>query len=260
MLKKEKAFTVLTPSIDCETNAWQLIRLESGETGWVKKDDLEKNSSKVLMAETGCKKSIDSKCAAKVNEELKSLSIPDQDFSKSSEIFAKPFSQSGKVSFNKPDWQCVDPKDEGDDNYTSYPGGIGYSGTTLTAKIIPSEKNDLSTLATLTNLLDKTEKDLETKYKKPLSDPMNPFYGIGFSNLKDSITKCFNKQKYKLSPCLIKPEILTELLSHITSFEMPPPEEKQVFLLNIPTVVGGGDHLFTVAGVKSSLAVGCMGI
>ncbi|MBI2605106.1 MAG: DUF1402 family protein [Deltaproteobacteria bacterium] len=52
--EKATGYKVLAPAIDCEAEAWSLVRTDDGTTGWVKNSDLEKSSSKQLVVAPKC--------------------------------------------------------------------------------------------------------------------------------------------------------------------------------------------------------------
>lgn len=170
--EKEKTFTVLAPSVDCETNAWKLIKLSSGETGWIKNDVLEKNTAKLMVADVKCKSAVDNKCVQSLNTQLKDYKIE----TKNNEFFAKPYSKSKTANFSNADWECREKSDSNDpwartvgaiSGYGTS-GGMGM-GTGMAFNVKPpisrleAPKNTTEDLDSFLSQLDEKEKAFEKK-------------------------------------------------------------------------------------------------
>jgi hypothetical protein len=231
--EKDKTFNVVAPSVDCEANGWALIKLNTGETGWIKKDELEKNTAKVLIADVKCKTNVDLKCTNNIKDQLKDLAITEKVNSKTTELYAKPYSNSGKYSFARPDWECravvVQKQSQGayqNNNlaYTSYPlPGV---------KMIEAAKNSMKDLSEVNEVIKEKMKAIEKKYDMSTTDPLHPLVDYNFAAISYGISNCINRQKYNLSPCQMDAKGIVEFVKSINIDRAPNTEEKKFFFYN----------------------------
>lgn len=234
---KEKSFQVIAPTIDCEANTWELIKLSSGESGWIKKDDLDKTTAQMLIAKSKCAPKTDAKCSEQVKEKIKDSIIADADNSKG-EIFVSPFTKGKKAAFKNPDWQCADPQASVAGASAGYSsgsfGGFGFTYTSsggggyAAAPSAPTKKigkpiNSDEVLKEIISKIDQKEKAIEAFYKAPLSDPRNPYSGSPFGEFKKGIEKCVNKQIYHLDSC---PLDLSQVEKLLSAMELKPKVSK----------------------------------
>lgn len=212
IVDKEKTFEVLAPTIDCDANAWELIKTSTGEIGWIKHDDLEKNTAKILITEPKCSFKPDLKCIAQFKSEL-GENLIDPAKSKN-EFFMKPFSTSGNASFKVADWECRAKEDKEDSGlysnsnwsgsayYSSYNnGGGGGTGFSMPARKIGPPVYSDEELQQAQNKIDNKLKELETFYKAPLDSPKNPYSITTLPFLKSGLKRCVDKQAFKLDNC-----------------------------------------------------------
>lgn len=267
--EKEKTFKTIVPTIDCEANAWQLIELESGEVGWIKKDDLESSTSKLLVADQKCKTTVDAKCSAKVNEQLKKMSINYPEKNPEKEILARPYSLSKKISFDKPDWSCVKKDEAQNDLDAGYnmsgsvtagstgtalsgivSGSYGYPTTVPQPPKVSEKINSMEDLNSYLNLISLKKKEIEEKFKAPLTDPLNPYYDVDLDYLKKGVTYCLNKQKYNLSNCQINKSLFEDLIKKIGVEKNVSSEDKNILKMNFTAVLSGASQLHTKDSIK----------
>lgn len=258
---KEKSFQVIAPSIDCESNTWELIKLSTGEIGWIKKDDLDKTTSKILIAEPKCVSKIDLQCSAQIKEQLKKQVLTES--TNRSEIFLSPKSNSKKTAFKNPDWQCREKVETEEDNspygssYSNIPsgnssgnggisGGFGTSGggfygnpANTTAKKIGAPKNSDADLAAAISKIDQKILEIETNFKAPINDPRNPMASIPLPMFKENIKKCVNKQLYKLDNCQLDLGQIDKLLAQIDSKKRPGKDELGLLNYNLSVMPMG---------------------
>lgn len=224
--EKEKSFQMIAPSIDCEANTWELIKLSSGETGWIKKDDLDKTTSKILIAENRCAPKVDLKCSESLRKQIKDNLI-DGSSKQTNEIYLSPFSNGKKASFNIADWECISAKKDlpaPSGTALSAPSGGGmiggsgfYGSAAATAPVIKIGKatNTENSLKDVISKIDQKKKEIEDYYKAGITDPINPYSSVPLGYLKDGIQKCANKQIYKLNNCQLDLSQVDKLLSAI---------------------------------------------
>jgi hypothetical protein len=251
--EKEKTFKVIAPSIDCETNTWELIKLSSGELGWIKKDDLEKTTSKILVPKMNCTQQVDVKCANSIKEKLKDQLALGGEVSKT-EIYVTPKSNAKKAAFKKPDWQCQEKEEEeamanppsalpssGSGGY--YPSvGSGMYGSPM--PMVPANKigkaiHTDAVMNDLIKLIDQKKKEAENFYKAPLNEPINPYSGIPFDAFKEGIEKCKNRQVYNLKPCQLDFKEVNKLLAAIDVSKKPSKDDRLFLITNMGMIPMG---------------------
>ena len=252
--EKEKSYQIIAPSIDCESNTWELIKLVSGEIGWIKKDDLEKSSSKILIAKTKCAPKIDMKCAKSIEEKLGNNFIKNSG-NVTGELFAQPYSISKKIAFKNADWNCKANYDTLDDfaqssgyysGFTQFNQGFQVGvGMGSGAPPIPEVKkigkatNTEASLKISLEKISQKQKEIEEFYKAPLNDPKNPYSTIPFIDFKNKIEACVYKQVYKLDNCQLD---LTQVDKLINSIELNPKiskDDKSFLAINFIWVAMG---------------------
>jgi hypothetical protein len=201
---KEKTFEVVAPTIDCEANTWELIKLSSGEAGWIRKEELEKNTAKILIAEPKCNSRPDVNCIAKLKDELKDILYPNE--KNKDQMFLKPSTKSKKASFSNPDWECrADDVHANNGNFNNggYSLGMTMTGNYYgpTAKKIAAPVNTNDELKNTLTKIDEKTKQLEEYYKAPIDSPHNPYSNISLGTLKIMVKRCAEKQSYNLESC-----------------------------------------------------------
>lgn len=220
IVEKNHSFDVIAPTIDCEANPWELIKTSSGEIGWIKKEDLEKNTTKALVATPKCSNKPEFKCVSQLKEEYKDLLVED----KSSEVFLRPFSPTGKSSFKTPDWECRDSSRKETDKFSlynsastsGYPGGIIGGGFAVPTRKIPAPVNTDEDLKKIVEKIDLKMKEIENFYQAPLDSPKNPFANSYMNYFKTSIQRCADKQLFKLDVCALKLDRIETFLASVT--------------------------------------------
>lgn len=219
IVEKNNSFDVIAPTIDCDANAWELIKTSTGEIGWIKKDDLEKNTAKALVAVPKCSNKPDLKCVSQIKQEYKDLLVEDT----SSELFFRPFSQSGKSSFKTPDWECRDSSVSNPNKFSyssngftpGYPGGVIGGGVAMPARKITAPVYSDDELKNTLQKIDSKIKELENFYQARLDSPKNPFGNSYMTSFKNTVQKCADKQFFKLDNCSLN---LGNIEKFLTSF------------------------------------------
>jgi hypothetical protein len=255
---KNKTFKSLVPTVDCEANAWQLIELESGEVGWIKKDDLEKNTAKFLVDDKKCKTTVDAKCSAKVSEQLKQMKIDYPEKSSGKDILARPYSLSSEVAFVNADWSCINkPKETAESSGhgsastptpvpTSSPGGFPtFQMQAPKPPRILEKKISIEDLNLLVKSVHEKQKEIEEKYHSPIFDPLNPYSGVDFESMKKGVTYCLNKQKYNLSNCQIDKTTFESFMNSLGTSQKLTGEDRDLIRFNAIKVMSGATELTT---------------
>ncbi|MDO9182178.1 MAG: hypothetical protein Q7U04_07205, partial [Bacteriovorax sp.] len=173
---------------------------------------------------------------------------------KTTELFARPYSNGTKSSFANPDWQCRSKESIEEDQkqqqlrsyyYQQQSTQGGANAVQLAKKPLPkvnviaSAKNDLESLNDLRQSITSKEKEIEKKYKVPFNDPLNPLKSFNFSYLSLTLDNCIAKQKYNLTPCQIEIKPIVDYIKSIAIDRAPTKDEKSLFQYNNQLIVVG---------------------
>jgi hypothetical protein len=201
---KGNTWKLLTPSIDCESQEWSLIRTDSGMVGWIKTEDLEKNTVSEFHEEKKCKSTQDSKCKESV--EHASAGYVSKETNTTQLSYLNPIASEGnKANFKNRNKFCPSTANEKSipavPSATATPSSkIGYSGLPVVAK--GKEMNKIADL-------EKSYKKIEKKLNEfgDFSDPYHPYQFSAKINILNQNTilknfrSCINDQKAKVSNC-----------------------------------------------------------
>lgn len=214
--EKESSYTVVAPSIDCETNSWELIKLSSGDTGWIKKEELEQVTKKLALPKLKCQRQEKPSCSKNLSE-----SLGKQFDSYSADellVKARPYSNSANLSFKNQDWECRSSVEStSTQNPPPAPAGGGmqfgmqFSPTQFIInpiKIVRNTPSDPEVIKQEISKLEDTLADVERSEGRPISDIKNPLYMAKLDTLSSDIKRCFDREFAGLRPCEIKSEDL----------------------------------------------------
>lgn len=245
--EKGSSFKIIQPTIDCESETWQLIELQTGEKGWIKDDLLSKHSGKITISIPSCKKVNDAKCSQSIETSAKSSFLTKEN----GLLFLKPAS-SGKPDFKAIDWNC-----NGKVNTTPYGQGMGMQQNVGFQKpsdipkppLVREQTHILVELKNIQTKLNDKIIEIESHFKSLVNNPMNPYSFLNLGDTKTQLEKCIYKQEYKLGACQLNQNKIDVIL-HSMPLRKLSFDEMQFLSRNITTLVSPAP-LLTLEAIKN---------
>jgi hypothetical protein len=220
VVKANESYTEVSHSIDCESNAWVLIK-SGNQLGWTAQSDLEKVSEKKLIEVQDCKKSVDSKCVKAVKSATKDSWVDKPSAAETSVLYLSPLGANGKGSFQKTDMSCRSQKAAESASASAASWFNSYEGARLAKEALTSSVKSVSPadVAKVQKIYDAKVKEIDRlfKLKGDFESPANPYaLSPAIQRIKIQLKTCMERVTHQFN-CASD---LEKIQKNLTSMEI----------------------------------------